>query len=214
MSVCCSRSPGSRESGLRPRGGQVPSGGDGPGAVFLEEVVSQGFSSRAFEGAGGRLGWQFWAPRCPPGLDQGEEPHHCALLPSWGRREASGTAPSQARAWPGSVQLGRSGWRSDEGAECRYRKNCTEIWGSTSRRNIQRWAGPALGGPFRAAPLCPLSLPCILLAGKGQPWPPSPFVPLAKPHSSAKSSARVLLPKAASSDPSLTIWPSSPPLIS
>lgn len=47
------RAPGRVASGPREDKSQV--GVTGPGAVFLEEAVSQGFSSRAFGGTGG--GW-------------------------------------------------------------------------------------------------------------------------------------------------------------
>lgn len=110
------RAPGRAASGPKEDKSQV--GVTGPGAVFLEEAVSQGFSSRAFGGTGGRLGWQFWAPRRLPGLDRGEQRHHCPLLPSWG----IGRPRAPPRPQPGlgrPVQLGRSGWRSDEGAACR-----------------------------------------------------------------------------------------------
>lgn len=154
----------------------------------------------------GRLGRQFQAPRRSPGPDRGRQRRHCTPLPSWGRQEAPGTSWAQ----PGPAQPGRSGWRSDEGAACRYMKNCTEIWGSTSRPNTRRRAGPAPGACSELLPsaLPPCPAPCCW---EGSAVASRPlFVPLAKPHSSAKSSTGVLLPQAASSDPSPTIWPSSP----
>lgn len=72
---------------------------------------------------------------------------------------------------------------------------------------------PRPGGLFRAAPLPSALSPCPVRCWLGRVSLASRplFVPLAKPHSSAKPSAGVLLPQAASSDPSPNIWPSSPP---
>ena len=118
------------------------------------------------------MGWQFWAPRRLPGLDRGEHHHHCPLLPSWGRR-GPGHRPAPS---PGSAVL--FSWGGAAGARARGRHAGTgrtaRRSASTSRPNTRRQAGPAPGGLFRAAPLCPLSLPRMLPAGKGQPWPPSP----------------------------------------
>lgn len=181
-----------------------PKWGDGPGAVFLEEVVSQGFSSQAFEGAE-RLPGAPW-PRPGAGTPSLRSSSFLGASRGLGHRPKPGLGPvlfswgvaAGARTRGQHAVQGRTARRSEVGVKAQH----TEMG----------WPRP--GGPIQSCSLCPLSLPCILPAGKGQPWPPSPFVPLVKPHSSAKSSARVLLPKAVSSDPSLTIWPSSPPLIS
>lgn len=172
MSVHCSPSPGSRESGLRPQGGQVPSGGDRARGRFPGRGSQPGLQLTSLWGHWGRLGWQFWAPRRLPGLDRGEHHHHCPLLPSWGRR-GPGHRPAPS---PGSAVL--FSWGGAAGARARGRHAGTgrtaRRSASTSRPNTRRQAGPAPGGLFRAAPLCPLSLPRMLPAGKGQPWPPSP----------------------------------------
>lgn len=149
------RAPGRAASGPKEDKSQV--GVTGPGAVFLEEAVSQGFSSRAFGGTGGRLGWQFWAPRRLPGLDRGPAPSPGSAVPfSWG-----GAAGARTR--------GRRAGR-----------------GRTARRSGGRRQGPTRGdglapprGPVQSCspPLCPLPLPRALLAGKGQPGLPAPVCP-------------------------------------
>ena len=164
------QAPGRAASGPTEDKSQVGVGG--PRAVLQEEAVSQGFSSRAFGGGWGAVGPAVPGSPALPRPRPGQAVPSLHASPSWGHQEASGTS----WAWPGPAQPGRSGCRSDEGAACRYMKNCTEIWGLTSRPNMQRQAGPAPGACSELLPsaLPPCPAPCCWEGSAVASWPVCP----------------------------------------
>ena len=174
MSVHCSPSPGSRESGLRPQGGQVPSGGDRARGRFPGRGSQPGLQLTSLWGYWGAAGLAVLGSPAPPWPRPGRAAPSLPASPFLGHREAPGTAPPPARARPSRsageerLALGRGGGVPVE----------EELHGDLgvdvkAQHAETGWPRPGACSELLPSPLPSPPAPCA--AGwEGSAWPPGP----------------------------------------